>query len=141
MQGYARTLRWCCENEAKFQVRGIDGGTPIYWAGRFHLYLSFNALNGEKASCREVESIRALIDAGASPNLANSKGETPLDVACLKMIHPPTATVLLEMGAQVSEELFLKAVRNHVSVFFYWFVRHENHGSLPKGMSTQLSRY
>src|SRR5690348_10672045 len=56
---------------------------------------------GEAARMGQVESVRALIDAGADVDVIDYRNETPLLLACL-FDQPQSVKLLIERGANVN---------------------------------------
>lgn len=56
MLGAPKAIDWCIQHGAKLHVKGMEGGTPMFWA----------------AHCRKEDSIRELVKHGANVNTRNS---------------------------------------------------------------------
>eukprot|EP01118_Nematostelium_gracile_P013766 TRINITY_DN5237_c0_g1_i1.p1 TRINITY_DN5237_c0_g1~~TRINITY_DN5237_c0_g1_i1.p1 ORF type:complete len:236 (-),score=70.11 TRINITY_DN5237_c0_g1_i1:137-844(-) len=100
MAGYTTTLRWCAKNGSKLHVRGLKGGTPVYWA----------------AHCRENESIEYLVMAGAHVDTKDDEGISALQIAISKMIHPPSVQSLIENECTITEQDLLIAAKNRKTI-------------------------
>lgn len=93
MMGLRKSILWCCENGAKVNVKGRDGGTALWWA----------------VSAREYDAVWALCEHGANPHTRNKDGISALRLA-VERLDPKCVGMLLEKGAKFGEKFILEAV-------------------------------